>query len=116
MTEIERIERITSPRTSLSNIMSTARRRGPAADKTSPGLPESDNNYQQYLQPDQKENVGGFERKLANLINVEEVERDSRDWNFITREFTRVRFDFTNIMRKVTIIFHFIRALNRLYI
>ena len=114
MTEIERIERITSPRTSLSNIMSTARRRGPAADNTSPGLPESDNNYQQYLQPDQKENVGGFERKLANLINVEEGERDSRDWNFITREFTRVRFDFTNIMRKVTIIFHFIQALNRL--
>ena len=95
--------------------MSTVRRRGPAADNTSPGLPESDNNYQQYLQPDHKKNVGGFERKLGNLINVEEGKRDSRDWNFITIEFTRIWFDFTNIMRKVTIIFHIIQALNRLH-
>ena len=76
MTELEqeREREIGGSRTSLSNMMSSVRRRGPAADNTSPGLPESDNNY---LQSDDEKIKFRILIKFGNLINFRRREQRS---------------------------------------
>ena len=55
-------------------MMSSVRRRGPAADNTSPGLPESDNNY---LQSDDEKIKFRILIKFGNLINLRRGEQRS---------------------------------------